>query len=46
MLQAVAADLEPELECGGLAECLADLSEEESRDLVRMLRPAVKGGSL
>ena len=46
VLQAVASDLDPALECGGLAECLADLSDEESQDLVQMLRPAVKDGSL
>jgi hypothetical protein len=46
VLQAVAADPDPALECGGLAECLADLSDEESADLVQMLRPAVKDGSL
>jgi len=46
VLQAAASDLDPALECGGLAECLADLSEEESQDLVQMLRPAVKDGSL
>jgi hypothetical protein len=46
VLQAVASDLDPALECGGLAECLADLSDEESDDLVQMLRPALKDSSL
>jgi hypothetical protein len=46
VLQAVASDPDPTLECGGLAECLADLSDEESQDLVQMLRPTVKDGSL
>ena len=47
VLQALGPDLDPALDCGGLAECLADLSDEESQDLVRMLRPAVKDdGSL
>jgi hypothetical protein len=46
VLQAVASDLDPALECGGLAECLADLSDEESQDLVQMLGPAGKDGSL
>ena len=46
VLQAVASDLDPAVDCGGLAECLADLSDEESQDLVQILRPAVKDGSL
>ena len=46
VLQAVASEVDPALECGGLAECLADLSDEESQDLVQMLRPVVKDGSL
>jgi hypothetical protein len=46
VLQAVGADLDPELECAGVAECLEDLSEEESEDLVRALRSQVKEWSL
>lgn len=46
VLQAVASEVDPALECGGLAECLADLSDEESEDLVQMLGPAVAEGSL
>jgi hypothetical protein len=46
VLQALGPDLDPALECGGLAECLADLSDEESEDLLQMLRPAVDDGSL
>ena len=42
VLQALGPDLAPAVECGGVAECLADLSDEESQDLVRALRPAVK----
>ena len=42
VLQALGPDLGPAVECGGLAECLADLSDEESQDLVRTLRPGVK----
>lgn len=46
VLQALASDPDPALECGGLTECLAELSDEESQDLVQMLGPAVKDGSL
>ena len=42
VLQALGPDLAPALECSGMAECLADLSDEESQDLVQALRPAVK----
>lgn len=42
VLQALGPELDPALECGGVAECLAELSEEESQDLVRMLRADVK----
>jgi hypothetical protein len=46
VLQALGSDLAPALECGGVAECLADLSDEETQDLVQALRPAVKEGLL
>lgn len=46
VLQALGPALDPALECGGVAECLADLTDEESRDLVRALRPEVKEGGL
>jgi hypothetical protein len=46
VLQAAASDLDAAEDCGSLAECLADLSDEESQDLVRMLSPALKDGSL
>jgi hypothetical protein len=46
VLQAAASDLDAAEDCGSLAECLADLSDEESQDLERMLGPAVKDGSL
>ena len=42
----VDADVVPAVECSGLAECLVDLSDEESRDLVRTLRPGVKASLL
>jgi hypothetical protein len=42
VLQALGPELDPGLDCVGLAECLAELSDEESADLVRALRPAVK----
>jgi hypothetical protein len=46
VLQALGPDVGPAIECGGLAECLADLSDQESRDLVRTLRAGVKGSLL
>jgi hypothetical protein len=46
VLQALGPDVVPAVECSGLAECLADLSDEESRDLVRTLRPGVKASLL
>jgi hypothetical protein len=42
VLQALGADAVPAMECVGLAECLADLSDEESQDLVRSLRAGVR----
>jgi len=46
-LQGLGPDLDdPALECGGVAECIADLSDEESQDLVQLLRPGVKDSSL
>jgi hypothetical protein len=42
VLQALGPEVVPAVECGGLAECLADLSDEESQDLVRTLRAGVK----
>ena len=46
VLQALGPDVVAAVECGGLAECLADLSDEESEDLVRTLRAGVKEGRL
>ena len=43
VLQALGPGVAPAVECGGLADCLADLSDEESRDLVRTLRAGAKG---
>jgi hypothetical protein len=45
-LQALGPDLDPALECGGVAECVTELSDEESQDLVQLLRPGVKDSSL
>lgn len=45
-LQALGPDLDPALECGGVAECVAELSDEESQDLVRLLQPVMKDSSL
>ena len=46
VLQALGPDVIPALECTGVADCLADLSDEESQDLVNSLRGQVKGTSL
>ena len=46
VLQAAASNLDAAEDCGSLAECLADLSDEEGQDLEQMLGPAVKDGSL
>ena len=45
-LQALGPDLDPALECAGVAECVAELSDEESQDLVQLLQPGVKDSSL
>jgi hypothetical protein len=45
-LQALGPDLDPALECGGVAECVGELSDEESQDLVQLLRPGRKDSSL
>jgi hypothetical protein len=46
VLQALGPELDPALECGGVAECLADLTEEESEDMVQALRASVKESRL
>jgi hypothetical protein len=46
VLQALGPELDPALECGGVAECLAELTEEESQDLVQALRASVKESRL
>jgi hypothetical protein len=46
VLEALGPDLDPALDCGGVAECVAELSDEESQDLVRLLRPGVKDSPL
>jgi len=46
VLQALGPAVIPAVECSGLAECLADLSDEESQDLVNSLRAGLKGTSL
>jgi hypothetical protein len=43
VLQSVAADLEPEAECPGLEECVADLSDDEGGALAEMLRREAPG---
>jgi anti-sigma factor RsiW len=38
VLQALGPELDPALDCAGVAECLAELTDEESQDLVQTLR--------
>jgi len=38
VLQSVAAELEPETECVGVEECMADVSDEEGGALVELMR--------
>lgn len=45
VLQAVAVDLDLEVECEGLEECVADLSDEEGGALAEMLRLEAPGRS-
>jgi len=42
VLQALGPEAVPAVECVGLAECLADLSDEESQDLAQALRGGVR----
>jgi len=42
VLQALGPAVIPAVECSGVADCLADLSDEESQDLVDSLRASVK----
>lgn len=46
VLQALGPEVGPAIECGNVADCLADLSDEESQDLVQALRAGVKGSVL
>jgi hypothetical protein len=46
VLQALGPDLAPAVECSGVADCLADLSDEETQALARTLRPDVKASLL
>jgi hypothetical protein len=45
VLQAVAAELELEVECEGLEECVSDLTDEEGGALAEMLRREAPGRS-
>lgn len=46
VVQALGQELDPALECAAMAECLVELSDEESQDLIQALRPAVEESRL